>query len=68
MARVRVRILPGNKVVSLELEGRVTGERILRELGLSRESYIVLVDGSPLPEDEEVEGEEVVLVRVISGG
>lgn len=69
MVKVRVRLLPEDRVVEVEAGEGVTVDRLLRVLGLSRESHIVLVDGKPIPESERVPpGSDVVVVRVVSGG
>jgi sulfur carrier protein ThiS len=62
--RVKVVILPDGRTV--EVEASTAGE-ILRKLGLSSESYIVIGKDRPLLEDDEVNG-EVKVVRVLSGG
>ncbi len=69
MQKVKVRLLPENRDVEVEIsEGETIGD-LLVKLGVSRESHIVLVDGSPVPETERVPKEgEIVVVRVVSGG
>ena len=69
MQKVKVRLLPENRDVEVEIsEGETIGD-LLVKLGVSRESHIVLVDGSPIPETERVPMEgEIVVVRVVSGG
>ncbi len=69
MPKVNVRLLPENKNIEVEIgEGETIGD-LLSKLGVSRESHIVLVDGSPVPETERVPREgEIVVVRVVSGG
>ncbi len=63
---VKVRVLPEGKVLDVEAE-RV--EDIFRELGYSREAYVALVNGKPVVESRRIkDDEEVVLVRVLSGG
>lgn len=69
MPKVKVRLLPENKNIEVEIGDDATIGDLLVKLGVSRESHIVLVDGSPLPETERVPLEgEVVVVRVVSGG
>lgn len=69
MPKVNVRLLPENKSIEVEVgEGETIGD-LLAKLGVSRESHIVLVDGSPVPETERIPQEgEIVVVRVVSGG
>jgi len=70
LPRVRVRMLPGGEEKTVELpEGARAGD-LLRLLGLERESHVVMVDGSPVPEEDPLpEGaREIVVVRVLSGG
>ncbi|RZN38011.1 MAG: hypothetical protein EFT35_05320 [Methanophagales archaeon ANME-1-THS] len=50
-----------------------TYERVLEILEINREEAIVLRDGKPVPEDEEVAdeknaGEEVTIIRIIPEG
>ncbi len=69
MPKVKVRLLPENRDVEVEISERGTIGDLLVKLGVSRESHIVLVDGSPIPETERVPREgEIVVVRVVSGG
>lgn len=49
-------------------EGRVTGLKILKELGLKEEEVLLIKDGELLPLDEPVEEGEVRVVPVVSGG
>jgi len=67
--KVKVRVV-GKDPEVIELSGyeRKVSE-LLRELGLLSEEYIVMRDGKVLTEDDEVvDGDEVVLVPVVSGG
>ena len=41
---------------------------LLAALELSPHEVTVLVDGTPVPEDEPVEAEEVTVLRLIKGG
>ncbi|GAB6147498.1 hypothetical protein JCM10135_00390 [Stetteria hydrogenophila] len=66
---VRVKLVPEGRVVEVRVEGSVRAGALLRMLGLNPESAVVLRSGTPLTEDEEVrDGEEVEVVRVLSGG
>ncbi len=63
---VKVRVLPEGKTLDVEAE-RV--EDIFRKLGYSREAYVALVNGKPVLESQRIsEDDEIVLVRVLSGG
>jgi sulfur carrier protein ThiS len=64
MPRVKAVLLPEGR--ALEVEARTAGE-LIRRLGLSSETHVVIANGRPLLEDDPVEG-EVKVVRVLSGG
>lgn len=65
---IRVRLIPGNREEEIDAR-EIRVEELLRRLGLSPESHVVLVDGAPVTEDTIVrEGSDVVVVRVLSGG
>ena len=67
--KVKVRVV-GKDPEVIELSGykRKISE-LLRELGLLGEEYIVMRGGKVLTEEDEVvDGDEVVLVPVVSGG
>ncbi len=70
MGKLRVSLKPDNKVVELEVgEDGVTVAELLRRLGLSLESAVVVVGGRVLPEWERVKaGSEVLVIRAVSGG
>lgn len=64
---VEVTLVPGNKKVVVK-GGRSAGA-LLKELGLSSRSHLVLKGGQLLTEDERVEeGDEITIVSAISGG
>ncbi|MCE4624889.1 MAG: small archaeal modifier protein 2 [Desulfurococcales archaeon] len=65
---VRVKLLPEGKVVEVDLQEGDTVRDLLRALGLSSETHVVLVGGTPVPETEKIGAGEVVVVRVLSGG
>lgn len=67
--KLKVRLLPENKLVEVEVEAGEKVSKLLERLGLTRESYIVLADGAPIPETERVPlGSDIVVLRVVSGG
>ena len=66
VARVRARLVPGGRVTIVEAS-RV--RELLERLGASPETHVAMRDGAPLHPDEKLrEGEEIVVVRVLSGG
>ncbi|MEM1613346.1 MAG: MoaD/ThiS family protein [Thermoplasmatales archaeon] len=61
-----VKILGENK--KIRIEGK-TAIEILHSLGLNSNSTIVLKDGRPIPDDEELsEGDEITVMKSFSGG
>ncbi len=68
MKSIRVRIVPEGTVRIVRVEEPVTGRDLFRILGYPRGSYVILVNGSPVPETDRIDSDEVVLVRVLSGG
>ncbi len=56
----------GDRIVEVE-EGKTYAD-VLAELGINPETVIVIRDSTPVPLDERVEGGEVTVMRVISGG
>ncbi|MEM1995572.1 MAG: MoaD/ThiS family protein [Thermoplasmatales archaeon] len=61
-----VKILGENKKISIE--GK-TAIEILHSLGLNSNSTIVLKNGRPIPDDEELsEGDEITVMKSFSGG
>ncbi len=67
--RVKVRVV-GRDPEVIELKGdKMKVSDLLRELGLLSEEYIVMRSGKVLTEEDEVvDGDEVVLIPVVSGG
>ncbi len=66
---VKARLIPEGRVVEVKVEGKIKVRSLLEELGLNPEAAVVLKSGKPLTEDEEVsDGEQVDVVRVLSGG
>jgi len=66
--KVSVLILPGHRAATVELEtGKV--RELVHKLGYATEGVIVVKDGRPLLEDEQLEdGDNVTLYRAASGG
>ncbi|MEL9914761.1 MAG: MoaD/ThiS family protein [Thermoplasmatales archaeon] len=61
-----VKILGENK--KIRIEGK-TAIEILHSLGLNSNSTIVLKNGRPIPDDEELsEGDEITVMKSFSGG
>lgn len=53
----------------IQIDGDRTVGRLLEELGLARESHLVIRNGTLVPGDARVGGDDIVEVRpVISGG
>jgi sulfur carrier protein ThiS len=51
------------------LEGSISGEELLKELGLNSSSTIILKNGRPVPEDVIIGGEDnVTIIKSFSGG
>ncbi|MEM0134298.1 MAG: MoaD/ThiS family protein [Thermoplasmatales archaeon] len=53
----------------IQIEGGKSGEDLLKELGLSSSSTIILRNGKPIPEDDIIAGEDdVTIIKSFSGG
>jgi sulfur carrier protein len=66
--RVKVRLIPEGKNAVVELETRRVSE-LLHKLGYSFDDAVVIKDGRPLLEEEELsDGDEVAVIRTASGG
>lgn len=64
---VEVIVVPGNRKVVVK--GGRQASALLKELGLSPRSHLVLKDGQLITEDEMVqEGDQITIVSAISGG
>jgi sulfur carrier protein len=64
-----VRVLLRNPRRELDVEGRRTVNSLLAELGLPRESHLVIRNGTLVPGDADLSADDVVEIRpVISGG
>ena len=77
--KLRLKIVAGSEertvnveVSDTEAEGRGeadTYEALLARLGINPVEVIVLCNGRPVPEDEEVNGGgEIEIIRIVSGG
>lgn len=65
--RVTVEVA-GEDTHEVQLEGEATYADLARAVDLSPHEVSVLVDGSPVPEDQPVDAEAVRVVRLIRGG
>jgi sulfur carrier protein len=64
-----VKVLLRNPRREVELDGPRSVDRLLEELGLSREAHLVIRNGTLVPGDARLTDDDVVEVRpVISGG
>lgn len=64
-----MRILLRNPTREIEIEGRRRVHALLHELGLNRESHLVIRNGTLVPGDGELAADDVIEIRpVISGG
>ena len=64
-----MRVLLRNPSRELEIDGRRRVRALLAELGLDRESHLVIRNGTLVPSDDELAADDVVEIRpVISGG
>jgi sulfur carrier protein len=64
-----VKVLLRNPRRELDVEGRRTVNSLLAELGLPRESHLVIRNGTLVPGDADLGADDVVEIRpVISGG
>lgn len=64
-----MKVILRNPRRELEIDGERAVGRLLEELGLARESHLVIRNGELVPGDARVGGEDVVEIRpVISGG
>lgn len=53
----------------IPMSGVMNGEDVLRELGLSASSTIILRNGKPVSEDSKIEeGDNLTVIRSFSGG
>ncbi len=67
--RVKVRLKPEGKEVELTFDSEPTVAELLRRLNLSAEAAVAVIGGRVVPEWERVrDGEEVTVIRAVSGG
>ncbi len=52
----------------LEMHEDFTGEDLLKELQLSPDAVIIVVDNKPVPYKERIKGKKIKIIRVASGG
>ncbi len=67
MTVVKVRI--GDKPVEdIEVDGN-TGVDLIKSLGMTTSAVLLLANGTPVPDDEELDvGQEYTVIIVVSGG
>jgi sulfur carrier protein len=64
-----VKVLLRNPTREIEIDGRRRVHALLTELGLARESHLVIRNGTLVPGDTELAADDVIEIRpVISGG
>lgn len=64
-----MRVLLRNPKREITVDGRRTVNALLAELGLPRESHLVIRNGTLVPGDGELDADDVIEIRpVISGG
>jgi sulfur carrier protein len=64
-----MKVLLRNPSRELDIDGRRRVHALLTELGLARESHLVIRNGTLVPGDTELDADDVVEIRpVISGG
>jgi len=64
---VAVEVMNGG-AYEVEIDDGATYERLLDEIGENPETAVVVVDGRPVPEDAQVDADEVEVMRTVSGG
>ena len=64
-----MKVLLRNPKREIQVEGRRSVNALLAELGLPRESHLVIRNGTLVPGDADLAGDDTVEIRpVISGG
>ncbi len=68
--KVKVKLIPsGKELDDTEVEDDANGQALLEKLGLAPDAHIITRAGSPIPLDEELkEGDEIHIIKVVSGG
>ncbi len=67
--KIGIKILSGGvKEQDLEVGEGSTYEEMLESLHINPEIVIVFRDGNPVPLDEKVTGDNVEIIRVVTGG
>ena len=63
----KVKIFGDSKEV--QVEGKMSGEVILKQLGVCSSSTVILRSGKPIPEDSIVgEDDDITIIKSFSGG
>lgn len=64
-----MKVLLRNPTRELQIDGRRRVHALLAELGLNRESHLVIRNGTLVPGDGELDADDTIEIRpVISGG
>ena len=67
MTKVKVR-MGDDEAINIEVDGS-TGVDMIKQLGLTTSSVLLLANGSPVPDDDELDGDtEYTVIVVMSGG
>jgi len=64
--KIEVEMREGKK--ELDMPDGFTGEDLLKELGLSPDSVLIIVNGEPVPYKEKINSNKIRIIRVVSGG
>ena len=52
----------------IEIEDDITGEELIKKLGLFIDATLLIVDGEPIPCKEKIKGKHVKIINVASRG
>ncbi|MCD6473307.1 MAG: hypothetical protein J7K47_00135 [Thermoplasmata archaeon] len=58
----------GDEKKEMEVEDGITGEELVKKLGLFIDATLIIVDGEPTPCKEKIEGRHVKIINVASRG
>ncbi|MCD6222497.1 MAG: hypothetical protein J7K12_02285 [Thermoplasmata archaeon] len=58
----------GDEKKEMEVEDGITGEELIKNLGLFIDATLIMVDGEPIPCKEKIEGRHVKIINVGSRG